>query len=187
MIKKIIWGTIEFLTFAVGTLVFVQFAIDKDGEGAGIGALLIILGFLINSWKLDVFIKKSGRFSTLKKFIQVIVEFSTIAVGTLVFVQFAIENDGDIAGNGAFFIVLGLMIKSWIKNNSEDKDQIVKLDKNKLFNTGIIMVVVFTMLVANFNSSDSSDSSDTEYYDFDTLENRVEQLENNTHYHNSDY
>ena len=49
--KKILLAIVDITTFVIGTGVFVTNALDNYEENAGIGAAMIVFGFLVRSWR----------------------------------------------------------------------------------------------------------------------------------------
>ena len=62
MFKKIIFALLEFVTIGCGTYVFVSTMVNEDyidNESAGMGAFLIVLGFLLQNWRTTLFVKEA--------------------------------------------------------------------------------------------------------------------------------
>lgn len=60
MFKKIIWALLEVVTIGSGTYIFVSTMVDEyeiDKHEAGMGAFLIVLGFLLRNWRMTLFVK----------------------------------------------------------------------------------------------------------------------------------
>ncbi|GCC53703.1 hypothetical protein SanaruYs_39480 [Chryseotalea sanaruensis] len=64
MFKKIIWALLEVATIGSGTYIFVSTMVDEyeiDKHEAGMGAFLIVLGFLLRNWRMTLFVKSEDN------------------------------------------------------------------------------------------------------------------------------
>lgn len=64
MFKKIIWALLEVTTIGSGTYIFVSTMVDEyeiDKHEAGMGAFLIVLGFLLRNWRMTLFVKSEDN------------------------------------------------------------------------------------------------------------------------------
>jgi hypothetical protein len=86
MIKKIIWAFLDLITFGIGTALFVTATLfpRSDEEAAGIGAFMIILGFLLRNWKKNLFASTNNENKEIKS------TEKYIALGVILIVAFTL-------------------------------------------------------------------------------------------------
>lgn len=122
----------------------------------------------------------------VKKVIWAIVELVTIAIGTGIFVTSTLDSyvDEEIAGIGAFMVVFGLLLRNWRKdlfsssNSTQNKtENIEKKTSDKNVILGVLLIFAFTLWGLNYGNIGDNQS------DINSLENKVEDLEDYSHYH----
>jgi len=131
-----------------------------------------------------------------KKIIWALLELVTIGSGTYIFVSTMVNEDyvdNEVAGGGAFMIILGLLLRNWrmtlfIKEEKSETSKVLKSEiQNRSVHTLLVLVLSFSLFVLNRKINNTSlrvndNESDIENLDyqvneFDEIENRLDNVE----------
>lgn len=121
-----------------------------------------------------------------KKIIWAILEVATVGIGTYTFVTTMVNEeyvDHEVAGVGAFLIVLGLLLRNWrmtlfIKEANNENSRAIKSEtQNKTINTLLILILSFTIFALNRKINDTNWSVSNNESEIENLESKVSEFD----------
>jgi hypothetical protein len=125
-----------------------------------------------------------------KKIIWAILEVATIGGGTYILVPAMLNEysvDSEVAGSGAFLIVLGLLLRNWrmtlfIKEDKRENNNSTKSElQSKTANTLLIFALTFALFILNKKINDTNGNVDTTESSIQDLESKVSELDQLDH------
>lgn len=178
-ILKIVANT--FLT--IGTWVFVTNVLDSGSDeriSAGLGAALIFLYISI----IDFWINEDYKINLLWKIVLTLLVF----IGIWLFVTNTLDSGSDeriFAGLGAAITVLSIILKG---NHRKSEEVLLSGNKNISTIVSIAFIVLFTFWGLHhkdirYIENDISTLESNVESSINSLKNKVDDLEDNSHYH----
>lgn len=121
-----------------------------------------------------------------RKIIWALLEVATVGYGTYTFVSTMVNEeyvDHEVAGMGAFLIVLGLLLRNWritlfVKEGNNEESKVIKSEtQSKTINTLLILILSFTVFALNRKINDTNWNISNNESEIENLEGKVNQFD----------